>query len=99
MTERRHGVTGPAGRDGIAGAAGAVGAVGAQGIQGLQGPSGDPLLYYRVDKVEEAVKVLSDGFTTITSTIKGAKWAFLAVFGVAQPVGIGVLIYVLTRPS
>lgn len=55
-------------------------------------PAHDPLIEYRVTKVEDAVAILSAGFADIAATIRGAKWAVVIVFGFIQP----VLIYYLT---
>lgn len=57
----------------------------------------DPLHEYRISKLEEAVAVLSDGFAEIASTVKGAKWAVLLIFGIVQPVVIGLAIHYLTE--
>lgn len=57
----------------------------------------DPLVEYRVGKLEEGFAVLSEGFASIAATLKGVKWAALGIFGFIQPVGIGILIYSLTR--
>lgn len=57
----------------------------------------DPLMEYRVGKLEEAVSVLSTGFADIASTVRGAKWAVLLIFGIVQPVGIAVAIHYLTK--
>jgi hypothetical protein len=56
----------------------------------------DQLLEYRVCKLEEAVAVLSAGFTEIADTVRGAKWAVLIIFGFIQPVGIGMAIHFLS---
>lgn len=53
----------------------------------------DPLLEYRVTKLEEVVAVLADGVSDIASTFRGAKWAVLAIFGVVQPLAL----YLITK--
>jgi hypothetical protein len=60
-------------------------------------PAIDPLIEYRISKLEDAVAVLSDGFAELTATIRGSKWAFTIIFGFVQPLIIGLLLYVLTR--
>ena len=64
----------------------------------------DPLLGYRVDKLEEAVAVLSsslnhlaDGVSDITYTLKSAKTIVLLLFGIVQPVVLAVVIHFLTQ--
>lgn len=66
----------------------------------------DPLLDYRVGKLEEAVAVLSsslnhlaDGVTDITNTLKSAKTVVLLLFGIIQPVVLALVIHMLTKGS
>ena len=88
---------GPTGRAGADGATGAVGAAGADGAVGATGPAGDPLLYYRVSKLEQIVDVMSQGVATMAAEFRGLKLAFLFTLGIIQPVGIGVAIYFITH--
>lgn len=64
----------------------------------------DPLLDYRVGKLEEAVAVLSealhqlsDGVADITYTMRSARLAVIVLFGFIQPCVLAVVIHFLTR--
>lgn len=57
----------------------------------------DPLLLYRVGKLEEAVDLLSSALREITDTVKSGKVLVIALFGIVQPVVLAVVINWLTR--
>lgn len=60
-----------------------------------QPPTADPLHEYRITKLEEAVTSLASSMGDIADTVKSARWAIALIFGVAQPVGVAVLIHYL----
>lgn len=63
----------------------------------MQAQPNGQLIEYRVNKLEEAVSVLSEGFSEIAQTVRGAKWAIVLIFGVMQPVAVGLLVHWLTN--
>ncbi len=57
----------------------------------------DPLLLYRVGKLEEAVDLLSAALREITDTVRSGKLLVVALFGIVQPVVLALVIHWLTR--
>jgi hypothetical protein len=57
----------------------------------------DPLMLYRVGKLEEAVTSLSDALHEIRDTVRSGKLLVAALFGIVQPVVLAVVVHWLTR--
>jgi hypothetical protein len=63
-----------------------------QQINVSQPATADPLHEYRIGKLEEAVTSLACSMEAIADTVKSARWAIAIIFGVAQPVGVALLV-------
>lgn len=57
----------------------------------------DPLLEYRVGVLEKSHAEMSSALLKLVGEIRFAKWVIGGAYAVAQPIAIGLIIYLMTR--